>query len=288
MNFKLLLVLLVLIATVNGEDYHELDEIIIDECNIAIDEDNVEAVLEGDLSCDSQEYGILIGADNVRLDCQGHTIDGYFYGEGYSGIYIGNAEGIVIQNCNIRNFYNGIKLNNANMAVIANNVISYNYYGIYVFSSDGNELRDNTVNENNMNPVFMWNSNYNSVSENDFRYNGGGVYLITSYYNEFINNSIDSNRGLYGLKLSFSDSNVLHGNYVNGNSGNGLLMVHSEDNEINDMRLCGNSGSDISILNPGNNNLGNIFCDDKSPEWLPDEICISCRFDYPEDLFGMQ
>src|SRR3989338_10998076 len=73
-------------------------------CGDTITEDTV--LTEDLLNCSGN--GIIIGADNITLDCNGHRIDG---NGDFNGISVSNnVNGVTIKNCNIQEFGYGIYL----------------------------------------------------------------------------------------------------------------------------------------------------------------------------------
>ncbi|MFH1209992.1 MAG: hypothetical protein V1663_04350, partial [archaeon] len=81
----------------------QTDEI---ECGDTIYENTM---LTNDL-IDCLEHGLIIGADDITLDCNNHLIDGDNSGILEYGIYIDGKNRSIIQNCNIQEFGCGIYL----------------------------------------------------------------------------------------------------------------------------------------------------------------------------------
>jgi parallel beta-helix repeat protein len=152
---------------------------------------------------------VVISASNVTLDCNGATISGD--GTGY-GIYVpGNVYSVTIQNCQISAYR----------------------YGIYVDGSGGNQLLDNTLQQNSFG-IVLGSASGNTVSGNAASSNDqGGVYLEGSTGNQVSDNTIDSNGSL------------------------GLFIHTSSDNDITNNSVCGNTNGDFSVYESTNAGDGN-------------------------------
>lgn len=65
--------------------------------------------------------GLIIGADNITLDCNGSTITGNLNGYGINSTGFDNS---TIENCIIQNFPRGIYFENSNNDMVLNNTIT--------------------------------------------------------------------------------------------------------------------------------------------------------------------
>jgi parallel beta-helix repeat protein len=95
-------------------------------------------------------HGIVIGANGIILDCQGHTIDGDGTVNMKYGIYSDGKNNNIIKNCVATDFSNssscGIYLSSSNNNVLINNTANSNYYGIVLYYSSNSTLTNNTAN----------------------------------------------------------------------------------------------------------------------------------------------
>jgi len=110
-----------------------------------------------------------ITADNVILDCQGHTIDGNGTSETY-GIYAEAISNITIKNCKLTEWWMGILLIDSHDNMIYSNVIQDNsFYGIYLFYP-GSVLSPNKI--------------YNNLFNNSMNYGMGfSFYISPNFWN---------------------------------------------------------------------------------------------------------
>ena len=88
-----------------------------------------DTVLDSDLICPYD--GIIMGANGITLDCNGHSISGTGNSNGV-GVYLSGRNNNVIENCNIQDFYRGIYLSSgSNFNTLTNNTANSNiWYGI--------------------------------------------------------------------------------------------------------------------------------------------------------------
>jgi len=151
---------------------------------ISITEDTA---LNTDIFCDEDE-AVYIAADNVLLDCNGHSITGSGSGSGIKSIGYNN---ITIRECNISNFYYGINIQGGSVINIdKENVITDNsFYGIYMV-----DVNDTTIT--------------NTSLERD----NNGIYVVNGSYVNVTDNLIALNKKFYGVFMFDSDNVYVHSN----------------------------------------------------------------------------
>ncbi|VVB57863.1 Right handed beta helix region [Candidatus Anstonella stagnisolia] len=174
--------------------------------------------LSSDLSINGSTC-ISISAQNVTLDCAGHTITGDNTTSTY-GVY-SNQKNTTVKNCNIDNFQHGIYFNGATYGAIQNNTAITRHstgYSIYLVSSSNNILSNN--NGTTRSPI--WST--------------GATELLSSNNNQILNSAAGSlnSGGGYGLSLDSSSNNQIINStgYGGGNTAIGI-----------------SSGSNNSIIN---------------------------------------
>jgi parallel beta-helix repeat protein len=136
---------------------------------------------------------LVIGASNITLDCQKHSIAGAGNGGG-TGISVGNQQNIEIRNCIVKNFAEGIGFFATTNSHLINDTAIGTRFAIGLYSSSGNTLRNNLA-ENTTQNVFGLDgsSNYNTVTNNT-AYNSQGagfIVLRNSNYNTLTNNNAE-------------------------------------------------------------------------------------------------
>jgi len=226
--------------------YHndESNRIIIDECNVVINENNAEVILTNNLNCEKD--GIIINSDNVNLICENNTkITGNL---NRVGIYIiGNYN--TVQNCYVEGFHYGIKLHSSSNNLILQNTLTNNDdHGIHLHHSDDNTISENIINTNN----------------------AEGLYLFYSSNNKITKNIITNNED-QGLLLSYSLNNEIFQNRVSNNKDGGIYLDSlSNNNLVEENIICNNKYFDIDD-EYDNLYRGNI-CDLKNSE-----SSVSCK-----------
>ncbi len=179
---------------------------------------------------------IVIAADNVTLDCQGHAITGAGSG---TGIRLSGRTGVRVQNCTISNFRTGVLLD----------------------SSSGNTLHKNDASDNTTYGIRPFNSNDNVFKSNVASGNGrSGFFLTLSSDNILKNNSADGN-GVHGFRVSVSsDRNELKRNTANGNTL-GFDLFSTDGNTLKMNEACGNTMLDLRHrASTGTTFVKNDFC----------------------------
>jgi len=234
-------------------------------------------VLTDDVS--NSDTCFTIEADNVTLDCAGHSITGEDSGDG-----IDNTNGnsyVTVRNCEVTGFSTGIDLMSNADNVIENNTVNSNYYGIYLGDSSNNIIANNTASSNGQDGISLYSSPYNivvnntvhdnqgngygggiflesdsdhnTIADNDFSSNADiGILLVASSDNVIANNTVDSTRNDYGdgdgiLLYSGSDYNSITNNTANDNQDDGIHFISSSSNNItgNTVNSNGASGSGL-------------------------------------------
>ena len=218
------------------------------QCGDTIKED---LTLEKDIDCrlpgkGATINGLNIGADDIALNCNKHSITG----DSGNGIYVAGRSDIMVKNCAISGFDRGI----------------------YLKESSNNQILDNYVHNNNGQGTFQHNidvrlnSDNNTISGNVVRDAKVGINIKYSAENVIYDNTVTGN--LYaGIRLSNSDNNQVYSNTIANNTGdlfdtrtaiggigNGLDIGSSTGNNIYENTVRYN---EIGIFSADSN--GNIF-----------------------------
>ena len=157
----------------------------------------------------NHDGNIVIGADNVTLDCAGHTITGPGRLAGLPGIELFQRTGVTVKNCVLRDFNDAFRVGESDGNTFTNNTMSHLRQGFTLNQSDNNVLDGNTV-----------------TDANDFF----GISLGSSHGNTLTNNTVtDSSLGFYIIN---SDNNILTGNTALRNSGSGFDVKNSDSNVL--------------------------------------------------------
>ena len=93
--------------------------------------------------CNRKNYlpnGIIIGADNIVIDCHGGIIQGDFHN---TGVFAKDKKGFEIRNCHIMNYNYGIKFKNVTRAEVHDNSLLRNYIGARLEEASQNHFYEN-------------------------------------------------------------------------------------------------------------------------------------------------
>ena len=140
--------------------------------------------------------GLVIGEDDITLDCNGHKIRGM--GDG-RGVYINNKENVKIKNCEVSNFNTGIT----------------------IVSSRWNYVRDNILKNNSRGVGMSYNSRNNIIVGNTFSENEDGLYLGGyDVGNNYILDNVGCDNTYMDLRcVNTPGNNIGSGNYFNNVDG---------------------------------------------------------------------
>jgi len=252
--------------------YLDLDNITISDCN-TLDEENGIYYLTSDITDSPTSNCMDIAANNVTLDCQGHTIDGN--DDADYGIKISEYHNVTIKNCLITDWdVAGITVYNGNDITFKNlNVSSNEDIGFFVFQANTTIFINITVNENGDEGIFIdYGSGY--LLENiTAKHNGQDNIAIV-----IINNSVLRNIETSGS----SESGIRLNNAHNINFSN----IKSYNNSMYGFDFGINSGFiNISSSNFTNNGYFDIFSQ-VTEEYCNDTVLDNVLgTDYQEILF---
>ncbi len=193
--------------------------------------------------------GLIIGAPNIFLDCNGFGINGNDTGTGIvadTRIY-SNLNNISIKNCFITNHLGGIFFYSLNNSVVHNNIIINVTGGIVLGTSSNNTVSSNTIKK---------------TKDDDYTTSIGiSISQSTSQptsFNKLINNSVNH----FGVAfLELSKGNFYEDNYAT-RSGTGFSVYNSDlrnnraDFNVYGFELFGNS---ILLNNTAENNMYDGF-----------------------------
>ena len=204
-------------------DYNVILDPEISECSVLSQDGATYILTEDIIDADVGAGGscMNISGNNITLDCQGHIIDGIFYGnsEVTYGVNIVRESitntNITLKNCNISEWYYGCKFVKANNNTIQNTTSNSNRMGCHFRSSSSNHIMNSTMNFNVQNSIFLLDYCYYNVIENTImNFNDAGIYIFSGSLNTIRNNEITNNTE-YGLKIMGGTNNAFYNNMLN-------------------------------------------------------------------------
>jgi len=176
-----------------------------------------------------QGNGLVIGADNITLNMNRHTITGSAVSlEDYYGIYADGHNYARILNGEIYNFLSGIRVYSGSNNQLTNIVANNNYEGI-LFESSSNNILTNIISNNNHDSIIFYDSSGNKLTNITSNDNSNGLKL--SYFTNNQLTSITSNNNIqFGIFLYDSSDNIMT-NIISNNNGDGIYIMSSSNNK---------------------------------------------------------
>jgi parallel beta-helix repeat protein len=162
--------------------------------------------------------GIVIGAPNITLNLNGHTVSGSATGFGINDL--AGHDRITVQNGSVQGFFVGVALSGAR----------------------DSRLVDLSVNANGAGIFLAFDSDKNRIERCDVTGNSTGIFVQSgSDQNEITRNRIENN-SVGGLAIDGADDNKVRDNDVNNNAGGGIFLTGGADRnrvEKNDLKNNG-------------------------------------------------
>ena len=175
--------------------------------------------LDHDLTCTGP--GLIVGADGITINLNGHTITGP--GSGV-GINVPNRTGVLIVGGTVRNFLAGVQLVNSTAIVVKENRFTGNQDAVFLIGTNGSTIKENTAWQNTrvgvmLRPSGIRNSTQNVVVENTLTDNTNGIILVETPTGNTIKENRISGSSNAGLNVNGAVSgNVIKENAFIGNA----------------------------------------------------------------------
>jgi parallel beta-helix repeat protein len=220
---------------------------------------------------EDHDGNIVIDADNVTLDCAGHTVMGTGTdGSAGTGVSIQGRTNVTVKNCHVTNFFQGFAVGGSTAIDLTENSANSNGEG---FAVDGPStdvtLEGNTANNNNSWGFIVASASGNTLIGNEASGNGAnGFVLDTASDNELDSNEASGN-GAHQFALGDSHQNHLLNNTSGGGAGDGFALMQSDGNTLEGNTATssdetagftlGNSSDNVLMRNVAEGNAGNGF-----------------------------
>jgi parallel beta-helix repeat protein len=194
---------------------------------------------------------IVIGADKIKLDLNGHTIDGTGWGAGVKNT--AGHTGVRIENGTIKEFRTAVELTGASDNRVQGLSTTANDEGIALLTSDDNKVERSTASGNDTNIYVVGNGNEverNAASGSTF---GEGIVAIGSE-NDIERNTVTGNA--FGILLAgtfdvaSTDNDVVR-NTVTGNSESGIFLTSANRNQVERNAVSSNGLAGVGFIQPG-------------------------------------
>lgn len=209
--------------------------------------------LSANLDCKSD--GLIVGADGITIDLNGHTLNGPGPQSSKIGIMLATSSGVTIT---------------------GPGTISGFQAGILDTGGQDNQI-GKVIFQNNQIAIFTTGAKNTDVEQNMMFGNAIGMASHSSQGTTFANNLLDSN-SLAGVTLVNSASNKIDTNIIQGSNNGVFVDGQSVNNEIATNTLMKNTGVDVNNANglPININK-NSFTSNNCNTSVPDGLCIASK-----------
>jgi large repetitive protein len=217
-----------------------------------------DTTLDRDLTgCPSN--GIVVGADDITLDLNGHTISGNGKPEPVRrcrrdqicdvGVANDDHAGVTIRGGSVRGFVLGVGVFRGRDDRFVELNSSHNQvFGFVIGGSSRIVIRDSSAHDNRRpegDGLGVFNSHDVRIVHNSFRRNAQlGMHIADSREN-LVKGNLTSRNGDFGMLLD-ADGNQVRGNRSVRDSGTGILVGHGSRNVIAGNRISG-SGEGIAV-----------------------------------------
>ena len=162
---------------------------------------------DNDLICPG--FGLTIGAPNITVNLNGHTIDG-------GGIHNDFHDGVTIKNGTLRGV--GVTLTSVSGNTLSKLTLLTGA-GIYLLRSNNNLVEKNAISNNFFYPgIFLELSDNNTIEKNSAFNNRAGIAIGSSNNNLVQKNEANDNLHGSGISIFFSDDNLVEKNSLSGNN----------------------------------------------------------------------
>ena len=211
------------------------------------DEITADTTLDSDL-VDCPSNGIVIGADGITLDLNGHLIDG----DGTE--FVGCPKNEFCDIGLLNDGHDGVKLRDGSVRDFA--------FGVLVVGARHNRVADITVSRNAGTGIILFKSSRNRVIGNSASANGlqldqGGISLNRSHHNVIRGNALRRNGDL-GLFMEISDHNHILKNRMRGNPEGGVI-AEGRGNVFNRNRIVRGGGGILITKITDHGAVGNVI-----------------------------
>jgi parallel beta-helix repeat protein len=182
-------------------------------------------VTESTTLIQNHKGNIVIAADNITLDCAGHTLIGPGRTFGFTGIDINQRTGVTVRNCVVQDFSSGIVVRQSDGNTFTANSITRVDRGFWLDGSDGNTLTNNSVID-----AIDWfgygvfdGSDGNELRGNTATGVKGVGFIVWASSNNVLTDNVASKSGNgFGANEVGTVGNVFTGNTSNDNTGWGI------------------------------------------------------------------
>jgi parallel beta-helix repeat protein len=206
------------------------------------------------------ESGLIVGADNITVDLNGHTIGGTNARKpGTAGVANDKHANVKILNGTIMGFYfSGVGVTDARGTTLSKLIVRRigtgcrqgdTCSGIFLMQSPGTRVIDSTISNLQGNGIDVYASPSTRVEASHVDGNaGGGIEVFHSPKSQLVGNQLTGNKK-QGIGVnSSSDSTWVTGNVARGNREVGIAVGASNHLHVLGNRVSGNGESGLLLF----------------------------------------
>jgi parallel beta-helix repeat protein len=207
-----------------------------------------DTTLDSDL-LDCPNNGLVIGADGVTVDLNGHRIDG----DGTE--FAGCAKEEICDVGVVNDGHDGITIKDGTVTGFGP--------GVFLFRAKHGRLRDLSALENAFNGIVLVRSSRNRIRRSTASRNGRqndfpGIALIASHHNRITRNTMSRNGDL-GLFMEASDGNRIAHNKTRRHREGGMIIEGDRNKIVRNRSVRDGGGVLITIVSRGGKARGNLI-----------------------------
>jgi len=226
------------------EDEDNLSSYEITSCGVVLDNEGATYTLVNDVHdyfYGSDKPCILIGADYITLDFNGHELIGV-EGKSGNGVVSLGFNNLIIRSGEITQFNHGIDLEDSNFNEISDMTFENNYEaGVYLEDSSDNLIEENIFSDNGFYGIRLG-GDRNELNDNEIQQDRWGI-MILGDENVLKNNEISDTYYLGGsIYFTEGSSNIVSGGVISGFESAGVVLMSGSTNNL---------FKDIIFRNPG-------------------------------------
>ena len=216
-----------------------------------------DTTLDSDL-IDCPGDGVIVGANSITLDLNGHTVDGTLSGFSPISVGISNDAGhdrVRVVDGFVQEFFSGVRVEGASDNAVRGLSVSDTVGGIELVGSTGAEVVSNELARNLTHPILLFDTDRSLVADNlaSNGVEGEGIVLSDSRENRVSRNVVRD--GITGVLLDVSSDNLVDRNRVRGATGFGgvVLLDGNSHNDVVHNRISASiRGVDVEEANHEN------------------------------------
>jgi parallel beta-helix repeat protein len=216
--------------------------------------------------------GLLIGAAGIKVDLNGHTIDGTetqapdcdIQPSGSVGIGNAGYGGLTVKNGTVQQFAGGFNAGSDTTGMADSSLhdltVRNNRFGGIVLGSgqrlnNDNRIVANRVYGNGCDGIKLVNAQGNLVAHNRLHGNGSGITICCSDRNVVRDNLVSHNAETGILVSNDSSDNLVKDNEVLDNAGNGIIVLFGAKGTLVRENHVSRNGNDIVIFDASDNTI---------------------------------